>query len=120
MAVDAGVEGFEALTEEDRRRKAEQASILTLLSVVLCLMMNCGCITVFLAVPTSMWALHLSRVALGTEDPSEVVKAYAAPARNISLVTFLFSGLVSLALILYFSAYFLMFFSIFVLAALNP
>jgi hypothetical protein len=120
VAVDAGVEGFEALTEEDRRRKAEQASVLTLLSVVLCLMMNCGCITVFLAVPTSMWALHLSRVALGTEDPSEVVKAYATPARNISLITFLFSGLASLAILLYFGTYFGFIALMMGIAILNP
>ncbi|MCB9678872.1 MAG: hypothetical protein H6737_27470 [Alphaproteobacteria bacterium] len=99
---------MEALTEEDRLRNAEQASMLAFLAVILCLMMNCGCFSVMLAVPVSMWALHLARVALDAPDPPELVKAYATPARNTSLVTFLFSGLMTLFIVLYFGTYFLM------------
>jgi hypothetical protein len=100
----------ELLTDEDRLKRAEQASMLSLLAVILCLMMNCGCFSVMLAVPVSMWALHLARVALDQPDPSELVKAYATPARNTSLVTFIFSGLMTLFIILYFGLYFVMIF----------
>lgn len=98
----------EVLTDEDRIKKAEQASLLAFLSVILCLMMNCGCFSVMLAVPVSMWALHLARVALDQPEPSELVKAYAAPARNTSLVTFIFSALMTLFILMYFGLYFVL------------
>ncbi|MEZ4316525.1 MAG: hypothetical protein R3F61_03445 [Myxococcota bacterium] len=99
---------MELLTEEDRLKRAEQASLLALIAVVLCLMMNCGCFSVMLAVPVSMWSLQLARVALDTPDPSELVKAYATPARNTSLVTFIFSLLMTTFILLYFGLYFVM------------
>lgn len=94
------------LTEEDRLKLAEQASMIATLSILLCLMASCGgCITVFLALPTSLWGLSLARSALDTESPSPVVSAYASPARTMNLIAAIYSGLLSLAIVAYIGLY---------------
>ena len=55
-------------------------------------MMNCGgCFTVFLALPVALWALSIAREVL-SDNPTEVTKAYATPARNLSAVVAIFSS----------------------------
>ena len=93
---------MDVLTDAERIQKAETASSMAILSVILCLMTSCGaCVTVFLALPISMWGLYLCRTALDTEDPSELVRAYARPAMFINLVCLLYSGALCLLILAY-------------------
>lgn len=93
------------MTEEEAIKKAEQASMLAFVSAVLMFMMNCGgCVTVFLALPMALWAMSLARTAL-EENPTEVAKAYATPARNLSLVVSIFSSLWILIFVAYITIY---------------
>lgn len=97
---------MQALTEDDRIKLGEQASMLATLSVILCFMASCGgCITVFVAVPLSMWGLSLARTALDTPQPTAVVDAWARPARTMNLVALIYSGLLSLFIVTYIGLY---------------
>lgn len=94
------------LTPEERLKKAKQASTFAFLAVLLCLMMNCGgCITIFFALPVSLFGLQSARVALDSDDPSDVVIAYATPARNICIATSIVSTLIIVLITLYILLY---------------
>lgn len=111
---------MQPLTEEQRIQKAEQASTMAFVAVVLCLMVNCGgCFTVFVALPLSLWALSLARVALDG-DPPDLARAYAVPARNNALATAVFSGLLILLIVGYITLYIGIFGLAFVMAAVGP
>lgn len=105
------------MTEEERIKKAEQASMLAFVSAVLMFMMNCGgCVTVFLALPMALWAMSLARTSL-EDDPPELAKAYATPARNLSVVVAIFSSIWILIIVMYITLYLGMFLFIFGAAA---
>jgi hypothetical protein len=93
------------LTDDDRIRLAEQSSMLAVLSVILCLMASCGCVTVFIAFPLSMWGLSLARTALDTPDPSPTLAAWAGPARTFNLVALIHSGLMCFLIVSYITVY---------------
>lgn len=108
------------MNEEEAVKKAEQASTLAFLGAVLMLMLNCGgCFMVFLALPISLWSMSLARAALA-ESPSELTKAYATPARNLSLVVAIFSSIWILIIVLYVMLYLGMFVMVFGMAATLP
>lgn len=105
------------MTDEERIKKAEQASMLAFVSAVLMFMVYCGgCVTVFLALPMALWALSLARAALD-DDPPELAKAYAVPARNLAVVVAIFASILILIFVAYITLYLGMFVVIFGAAA---
>ena len=113
---------MQPLTEEDRIKKAELASTLAFLAVLLCLMVNCGgCFMLFAALPISLLALQQVRIAMdGGGDVHPLISAYAVPARNISIATTIFSSILLLLIIAYVTLYVGIIFFAVVLAAINP
>lgn len=113
---------MEPLTEEDRIKKAEQASTLAFLAVLLCLMVNCGgCFMLVPALPISLYALSLVRVALdGGGETNPLISAYAVPARNLSIATTAYSALLLLLIVAYVTLYLGMIVLVVFAAIVNP
>ena len=91
--------------EFDLRHRAELASNLGLVSIVLALVSYCsGYLTLILALPVSLYAMHLGRTVLA-EDPDEVTEVLARNAVTLAAVSTVFSAafmlLIALVVLLY-------------------